>query len=249
MNSKENKKTKIGKWIGTGLGWAVGGPIGALIGFAIGYYIDQKPGLIPTSIGNEKQTTPGDFVASMLVLVAGVMKADGVVRRSELDYVKGYLIKSFGEESAREATQMLRDILKREIPIMEVGQQIAQNLDYASRLQLMHFLFGISNADGELHERELNLIQEIAHYLEISQPDYSSIRSMFKSGTETAYDTLGVTSDASEEKIKASYRQMANKYHPDKVAYLGEEFRSAAEQKFTKLNEAYEQIKRERGFY
>jgi DnaJ like chaperone protein len=187
-------------------------------------------------------------MASLLVLVAAVMNADGVVRRSELDYVKGYLLKTFDEDSARDAVRMLRDILNQEIPVNEVCAQIAANLDYSSRLQLLHFLFGISNADSELHPAELAVIEDIAQRLALEQPDYRSLRAMFVGGIENAYQTLGLQPDSTAADIKKAYRDLANKYHPDKVAYLGDEFKLAAQEKFQKLNEAYAQLKRERGF-
>ncbi|MEN9445220.1 MAG: hypothetical protein RIS47_2111 [Bacteroidota bacterium] len=237
---------KFAKWIGGGLGWAFLGPIGGLIGFAIGYYLDEQPGLILSR--PVTKTTTGDFVASMLVLVAAMMKADGVVRRSELDYVKTNLVASFGEETALEASLMLRELLKQEIPTHEVCHQIAQHLDYPSRLQLLHFLFGIAMADGELHPSEVLLIEEIAQKLGISQSDFTSLQSFTHKTTNTDYEALGITPGATETEIKKAYRAMANMYHPDKVSYLGEDFRLTAEEKFTKLNQAYERIKRERGF-
>ncbi|MCK5822509.1 MAG: TerB family tellurite resistance protein, partial [Bacteroidales bacterium] len=166
---------KFGKWIGGGLGWAFLGPIGAIIGFAIGSAIDGS-----NAIEYQQQTrttTKGDFVASLLVLVAAVMKADGKVLKSELDYVKQYFIKSFGEDSAAEAIRMLRDILKRNIPVEQVCIQIKQNLDYSSRLQMLHLLFGIAKADGEIHPNELLIIQKISYYIGVNQKDFESIKS------------------------------------------------------------------------
>jgi DnaJ like chaperone protein len=43
-----------------------------------------------------------------------------------------------------------------------------------------------------------------------------------------------------------SIRKLAVEYHPDKVSYLGEEIRKDADEKFRKINEAYEKIKKER---
>jgi DnaJ like chaperone protein len=39
---------------------------------------------------------------------------------------------------------------------------------------------------------------------------------------------------------------MALKYHTDKVSHLGEDFQKTADDKFKKVNEAYEKIKKER---
>jgi len=236
---------KFGKWIGAGLGWAVGGFIGSLIGFAIGSVVDSSE--IRTGAYSTK-TTPGGFAATLLVLIAAVMKADGRVLKSELNYVKKYFIQQFGEESAGEALQMLRDILNQNIPVQSVGFQIKQNLDYPSRLQLLHILFGVANADGKVDLSELNTIATIASYMGISAKDFESIKSMFVADVDSAYKILEIEKSASVEEIKKAYRKMAVKYHPDKVSHLGEDFQQQAKEKFQKVNEAYEKIKKERGF-
>ena len=248
---------KFGKWIGAGLGFAAGGgPLGAIIGFVIGSAFDassggktQNPynkthpyGNITGSSGN----TTGAYAMSLLVLVAAVMKADGKTLKSELNYVKEFLVRNFGLESANEALGILKDLLQQDIPVIDVCHQISRNMDYSSRLQLMHFLFGIANADGELHELELKLIATIGVNLGISSADYDSIKSMFVKNNDAAYKILEIEPTASDDEVKKAYRTMAMKYHPDKVSYLGEEFQNAAKEKFQKVNEAYEEIKKAR---
>ncbi len=235
---------KYGKWLGGGLGWAFGGPIGALIGYFIGNFLDNK-GEITTTSG---ETTKGDFVMSLLVLVAAVMKADGKIVRSELDFVKQSFIRSFGESQARELIRVLGDLTKQEIPLAAVCAQIARNLNYSSRLELLHLLFGLSQADGNISQSELKIIEEIAKGIKISSTDYLSIKSMFVKDTSNAYQILEIEPGASVEAIKKAYRRMAVKFHPDKVAYLGDEVVADAKLKFQKVNEAYESIKKERGF-
>jgi DnaJ like chaperone protein len=58
---------------------------------------------------------------------------------------------------------------------------------------------------------------------------------------------LEIDHGASDSEVKKAYRKMAVKYHPDKVSHLGEEFKKAANEKFLKVKEAYEKIKKERG--
>ena len=233
------------KWIAGGLGWAFFGPVGGLIGFLIGSAF-EKDGT-PKFQGAPGRTTPGDFAMSLLVLVASVMKADGKVLRSELDYVKAYFIRSFGESSASEAIMMLRDLLNRDIDLQGVSRQINDRLDYPSKLQMMHFLYGIANADGSISAAEKDILQRISGYLGISAKDRESIISMFVPSTDADYKILEIIPSATDEEVKKAYRKMAMKYHPDKVAYLGEDFKQTAHEKFQKVNEAYEKIRKERG--
>lgn len=242
---------KFGKWIGAGLGFAGGGPIGAIIGFVVGSAFDSstKTRVEDPYSGTQRvsrRPTTGGYAMSLLVLVAAVMKADGKTMKSELIYVREFFVRNFGADSASEATKLLRDLLEQNIPVRDVCLQISQNMDYSSRLQLMHFLFGIANVDGEVHAEELKLIAYIGVNLKISQKDYESIKSMFIKNTESAYKILEIESSASDEEVKKAYRTMAMKYHPDKVSYLGEEFQQAAKEKFQKVNEAYEEIKKSR---
>ncbi len=234
---------KFGKWIGGGLGWVLGGPIGALVGFAIGSVLDKSSNV--QKIGG---TTQGDFAISFMVLVAAVMRADGKVLKSELDYVKRYLIKAFGAEVTQDLLGVLKELVTKDIPVQDVGAQIKMRMDYASRLQLLHFLYGISKADGEIHASELKIIETIGIAIGITLKDRTSIKSMFIADTNAAYKILEVSSNASDEEVKKAYRKMAVKYHPDKVSHLGEDVQNAAKEKFQKLNDAYNQIKLERGF-
>ena len=237
---------QFGKWIGGGLGWVMGGPIGGLLGFLVGSIVDGA-GLGRTTIGPGYQpTTPGGFGVTLMVLVAAVMKADGKVVKSELDYVKQFFVRQFGQDTAGEAIRMLRDLLKQEIPLTDVCSQIARNMDYSSRLQLIHLLLNVSLADGTAHPSEQQVINRISDYIGISSADFISIRNMFIPETDSSYRILEIEPSATNEEVKKAYRRMAMKYHPDKVSQLGEDFRKTANEKFRKVNEAYERIKKER---
>ena len=239
---------KFGKWIGGGLGWAVGGPIGGILGFVIGSVFDGSTESISTSRqGYSGQTTAGGYIMSLLVLTAAVMKADGKVLRSELDYVKKFLLHNFGEAAATEGVKLLRDLLEQTIPVDAVSNQIKQNMNYSARLQLLHYLFGIAQADNVIEPNEKEVIATIAREMGISTQDYESIRAMFVPNTDGDYKILEVERTATDEEIKKAYRRMAMKYHPDKVSHLGDDFQKAAHEKFQSVNKAYENIKKERG--
>jgi DnaJ like chaperone protein len=239
---------KFAKWIGGGLGFVVGGPIGGLLGFFIGSMFEGPSARWEQPAGDRRvyRTTPGDFGMSLIVLIAAVMKADGKVMKSELDYVKRFFVSQFGPETAQEALQMLRDLLKQDIPLNEVCMQIKRNMDYPSRLQLIHILYNISAADNRFEPAETGMIKSIADMLGITSTDYDSIRNMFIPATDAAYRILEVERTATDTELKTAYRKMALKYHPDKVGHLGEDFRKTAEEKFKAVNEAWEKIKKER---
>lgn len=232
---------KFTKWIAGGLGWALLGPIGGILGFAAGSYFEKSS----VKIQDTRSTTPGGFAVTLLILTAAVMKADGKILRSELDYVKNYFRQAFDEESAGEALRMLRDIIKQNIPLNQVCSQIKMSMDYASRIQLMHFLYGIAQADGHIDPAEQKTIDEIGYRIGLSAADTNSVRSMFIKNTDWAYQVLEISPDATETEIKKAYKSMAIKFHPDKVAHLGEDFQNKAKEKFQKIAEAYETIKKE----
>jgi len=234
---------KYGKWIGGGLGWAFGGPIGGIVGFLIGSVYDSSSKVKQ----NSRITRQGDFAVSLLVISSVVMKANQKIKKSELDYVKGFLVTNFGEEKAKEALLMLREILQQDVPVEDVCRQLRVNMDIASRLQLMHYLFGIANADGFVDKNEVATIERIAKLMGIREQDFMSVKNMFVKDHDASYKILEISKDASDEEVKKAYRRMAVKYHPDKVAHLGEDVQKAAKEKFQKVVDAYDNIKKERG--
>jgi DnaJ like chaperone protein len=235
----------FGKWIGGALGWSLGGPIGGLVGFAVGSLFDKSSAQV--QIGTGMPTRSGDFNMSLVILSAAVMKADGKAMKSELDYVRGFFAQQFGEEAASEYLRVLKDVLEKDIPLQEVCTQIAGFMALPMRLQLLHYLFGIAKADGHVHTKEVETIELIARYMRIPTADYESIRSMFYKEVGGAYTMLEIDASASDDEVKKAYKRMAVRYHPDKVAALGEEIQKGATEKFQSILAAYEQIKKERG--
>lgn len=242
----------ITRWIGGGLGFVLGGPIGAVIGFAVGTVIDAGIYGYNNGTKNEEefqQKQEGDFRISLLVLIACVMKADGVVQKTELDVVKRFLAKNFDEESALQALQILKGLLQQNINETAMANQINEYMNYSSKLELVHLLLEIAYADGEIFQSEHIVIQRIVVGLGVSMLDFQSLRATYNKtqNINWAYDVLEIKPDATHEEIKKAYRTMAMKFHPDKVQSLGEEIKQKATEKFRSINEAYNYIKDIRG--
>jgi DnaJ like chaperone protein len=244
------------KWIGGVMGWAFGGVMGGIIGFAVGSMFDNAftgeqvtgtTGGFGQARMGRPQTQPGDFGVSLLILSAAVMNSDKQVLKSELDYVKEFYKRQFGQVKAENYIAMLRELLKQEIDLREVCMQIKMYMDHASRLQLIHYLFGLSKSDGHVHPDEVQTIRNIANWLGISAVDYESIQAMFVKNAESAYKILELAPQATDEDVRKAYKRMAIKHHPDKVGHLGEDVQKAANDKFKEVNAAYDQIKKERG--
>jgi DnaJ like chaperone protein len=244
-----------GKIFGGFLGWAVGGPIGGIIGVALGAIVDSSGGSTqqynPRTDGRYQSqrhhTQPGDFSSALLVLSAAVMKADGKHMRSELDFIRTFYARQFGEAVAQQQMAVLKNVLEKEIPLKEVCDQIRYFMEHPMRLQLLHYLFGLASADGQVDSKEVEVIERISNYMGISKADYESIRAMFYKDPSSAYKILEIEESATDEEVKKAYRKMAVKYHPDKVRDLGEQHQKAAQEKFIKVQEAYETIRKKRG--
>lgn len=234
----------LGKWIGGGLGWALGGPIGGILGFIFGSLADGMHA--GTYEIKNQQTTSGDFTISLLILTASMMRADGKVKRAELDLVKQFLISQFGPVKASELSLVLREILKQDYDLHAVCLQINRQMEYPSRLQLIHFLFHLSRVDGDVHPNEWQLIKQVGSWMGIAPAELTSLQAMFMEDQDAPYRILEIGREASEEEIKKAYRRLAMRHHPDKVSHLGPDVQKAAEEKFRALNDAYEKIRKAR---
>ena len=184
-----------------------------------------------------------------MALSAAIMKADGKVLRAELDYVKAFFSQQFGAPFLSGHLQTLKRFLDSEnIPLEQICNDIRMRTQEEARVQLLYYLFGIAKSDGSVSEAELSAIQRISNLLRISPADFESVKNMFYRDVNSDYKVLEIEPTASPDEIKKAYRQMAIKYHPDKVASMGEEFQKGAKEKFQKIQEAYDNIKKSRGF-
>jgi DnaJ like chaperone protein len=236
----------FGSLFGAGIGWWLLGPIGALIGSLIGSSIENSSNTGSGRIINAGNARDG-FMASLVVLMAATMKADGKVLKSELDYVKQNLIKIFGERVAVDALRLLREVLKKDIPLNDITAQVGENMDYSSKLELINILYGIGVADGQLSQSEIDVIEQIAGGIGVRRSDYISVKNLYFRSLDSAYKVLEIDESATDDEVKKAYRKMAVKFHPDKVAHMGKEIQQSANDRFQKLNEAYGKIKKVRG--
>lgn len=249
----------LGKWIAGALGWAMFGPLGGLLGYFLASRLERMAELSAEYQGGQTwgQGGPQDdrawnqgqrnsFLISLLALSAAVIKADGKVTSAERTRFREFFAAKFGSQAATEAEELLDELLRKDFNLYEVCSQIRSCMDYSQRLQLYHYLVSLGACDG-LVQREVDLLETIANYIGLSKSDSDSIIAQFRPSNDSNYRILGIAPSATDEEVKKAYRRMAVKYHPDKVATLGEDVQKAAEEKFKAISQAYEAICRERG--
>lgn len=260
-----------GKWIGGFLGFILGGPLGALAGYGLGKLFEEgfnnEVSTNEHGYGNgfdgysQQRAYEGQrnsFLFSLLVLSSYIIRADGKVMHSEMEFVRRFLRQNFGEQAVSEGEQILLRLFEQQkqmgsvtfkTTIMQSCRQIASNMDYSQRLMLVNYLVLIAQADGHVAPEEIAALREVAVMLGLSASDVDSMLNLGTGGNdlETAYKVLGITPDATNEEVKAAYRKMALQHHPDRVATLGDDIRQAAEKKFKEINEAKERIYKARG--
>ena len=97
------------------------------------------------------------FEISLLILSSIVIKADGKVLKSELDYVKKFFVKTFGLSKSNEYFRVFNNFNKEDFnyKLRQICIQLNSHINHSSRLEIIHFLFGVSHADNEIHPKEV----------------------------------------------------------------------------------------------
>ena len=163
--------------------------------------------------------------------------------------MRTYFVSAYGKERANATFKVFNDSLKNiGISPIKISSLFNSALNYESRLQVIHFLFGIAKADGVVSNSEIEKLLEFSNLLKLSYADFLSIKAMFVNEVGGAYRILEIEKSATNQQIKRAYRDLAKKHHPDKVQHLGTAYVKAAQDKFQKIQKAYERIKQERGF-
>lgn len=260
-----------GKWIGGILGFMAQGPLGALAGFAIGSLFDTAAGSVEqggerTAGGNMNDYEDAgyggrrnSFLFSMLVMASYIIRADGRIMHSEMEFVRRFLRMNFGDAAVEEGQQILLNLFEQRKrmeqtdpqsfrrTIHDCGRQIAANLGYEERLQLLNFLVQIAQSDGNVCMEEIDALKEVAIAMGLSVQEVESMLNLKGDSLAEAYKVLEVEPTVTDDEVRAAYRRLALKHHPDRVATLGEDIRRAAEEKLQQINAAKERIWKARG--
>lgn len=238
------------KWITAIIGYTYFRFGGAIFGYFIGSFLEQifKGGRTNPFGSLQFQTMRTNEVQlNLLSLAALVIKADGKVDRRELQFVRNYFIANYGKEYAENIFAKFNNEIKKENQsIQQLTQLFVQGARYETRLQIVHFLYGIANADCHVAELEIKKIAQIALALQLRSADVESIKAMFVKSANNAYKILEISPNATDLEVKKAYREMAKKYHPDKIQTEDAALKKGAQEKFQQVQAAYDAIQKER---
>lgn len=261
--------TIISFFIGYGLSKDVNvGWILALIGFLLTLFLQDFVKFKPTKytglLGGHEE-----YLELILLLTTKVIRADRDIGKTELHCIERKLKHAFPEENIDKYMTLLNQYLEKEVSIKSVCHVINSTFDFSTKVQLLHFLTGLSAVDNDITVKEYEMLKKISVSLRISKKYLDSILSMFnyradeqkrgksnsskqrkttQSALMRSYRILGIEESATDRSVKKAFRKLAVIHHPDKVAHLGEKFQKGAVEKFQKLSDAYEMIKEKRGF-
>jgi DnaJ like chaperone protein len=239
-----------GKVIGGVAGFAVGGPLGAIAGTAFGHVVDRQRsqkiiGFKPEDI----QTRQAAFTVAVIVLSAKMAKADGYVTRDEIDAFKR--IFEIPENEASDVGQLFNEARQDAEGYEPYAKQIGEMFihDQAVRESLLGGLFQIALADGIVHPKELHFLQNVAFSFNLNVNDFERIKLIYTNDDNAdPYQILGVGRKTSNNEIKKRYRELSRENHPDTLIAKGvpQEFIDIANAKMASINDAYDQIGKER---
>jgi len=247
----------IGKIIGGTLGFAIGGPLGAIAGAAFGHAFDRTAEEMEpqeVSVRRETDTAQFTFFVAVFSMLAKLVKSDGQISRGELDTIQRFMLYDLGLEpqSRMFAVNVFNAALQSPNTFEEFASQFYGQFHSEPQLleMMVDILLRVAVADGAMSTTEEQLIRTAVRIFGFSEATYEKIRSRYVQTFDRYYAVLGVKPSDSNETIKSRYRKLVMEYHPDRVVAKGlpEEFGKFAQDKFREIQEAYEKIRKERGF-
>ncbi|HSL62210.1 MAG TPA: TerB family tellurite resistance protein [Desulfotignum sp.] len=254
----------LGKMIGGTIGFALGGPIGAVAGAAFGHaFVDKKEAVYLTSIpgraGRDGSLSSNEeaqliFFTAAFSMLAKLCKADGQVTEKEIQVVEAFMKQDLHLDATGQETA--KNIFRQAVRSQESFDAFAMQFYSVFRTQpniialMMDVLFRVAAADGRLADAEEATLRSAARIFHVPDADFNRLKSKHIREADKYFAVLKCDATASNEEIKKQYRRLVNEYHPDKIEAKGlpEEFVKFANDKFTEIQEAYEHIRKKRGF-
>jgi len=255
----------FGKIIGATIGFFLGGPIGMITGLVFGHMYDKGQELEQSDReGSEHRQyffrntgynrSQMVFFVGAFSMLAKLSSADGRVtegaRRKVYEFMTNDL-KLYGQ-SLDYARDIFDQAINQNISFENLATQFYYNFRTSPQLLtlMLDIFYRVAMEDGRLSANEERLIDFAARTFRISESMHESIRrNHHVKGASRYYAVLGLTETATEGEIKKTYRKLILEYHPDTVAAKGmaDEFKEYATKRFREIQEAYENICKERG--
>jgi len=225
--------------------------------WAFTYYMKRQ-----VSAYEKSQTeTHNTFVFLLVNILVKVAQIDGTVTRDEVKTIRHFFQYNlhYSQNQLYWVKELIKEALASTVSIESLLQEFRQKFAYEPRLILLELIYQVLYSNEKVLDSELQLVRNIGEYLGISAYDQRSTEAKYKAGYRGAgapadeigedkyYAILGLSPGVDFSEIKGAYRKLSMKYHPDKVAHLGEEFKKVAEEKMKEINNAYEFLKRKFG--
>jgi len=183
---------------------------------------------------------------------------DGIVSKEEVEYVKSFLVSLYPNDLERVQTLMNHYKNFNENPdrfsLNESFENINKFMKYEEKLALFSVVVDFS-LKSRKNERIRETLFGIGKRLNLNIYDINSILNYYDQFIKKDFDNrkrwysiLGLSEDCSDEDVKKAYRDLVKKTHPDKLRNMPESVVKDAENRIKEINEAYNNIKIERGF-
>jgi len=251
-----------GKLLGGTFGFMIGGPLGAVIGAALGHNFDA--GLNRTALGHGpvlRERTQTAFFTATFSVMGHIAKSDGKVSTEEIRLASAVMDQmGLSNELRKLAKKLFQEGKQPEFPLHDVLHQFRRECHRSRHLIRMFIEIQLHAmyADGHIHSRERQIISRICSQLGLSDQDLEQLESILSAHAgrngaqqpklEDCYAILGVTPNATDQKVKNAYRRLMNQHHPDKLVSKGlpEEMMAIATEKTQEIKAAYEHVMADR---
>ena len=233
-----------GSLIGGMIGFSLGGPFGMLLGSLVGGKISRARSRGGFGAFAQPQQI---FALSLIVLSAKLSKADGNVSREELVAVKDKL--KIPENEIDQVGKIFNKAKNESTGYKPYAEQIAQiyrgNLNVLE--EVINILFYIAEADGNISQAELVMIEDIARIFGLSESQFNSLKESRKSSDKlNPYIVLESNPDDSLTEIRKRYIKLSKEHHPDLLLSKGvpPEVIEESKKKMRSINSAWDQVQK-----
>ena len=235
-----------GSLIGGMVGFSLGGPFGMLLGSLIGGKISRARSNNTTGFKSFAQPQQ-IFALSLIVLSAKLSKADGQVSKEELIAVKNKL--KIPENEIEQVGKIFNKAKEESSGYEPYAKQIAQIYKNNPNIleEVINILFYIAEADGNVSQSELNMMQHIAQIFGLNQSQFNSIKESRKNSDKlNPYIVLESNPNDDLNIIRKKYLQLSKEHHPDLLVSKGipHEVIEESKKKMRAINSAWDQIQK-----